>query len=234
MTMGQRRWWRIVSALSGRFDDGDAMSGLCSACAETLSVAGAGLTIMADSGVQVPMCGSDATAGRLGELEFTLGNGPAFDAHERGVTVVEADLVRRPPTRWAGYVGAAVDAGICAIFAFPLRLGAARLGALTLYQAHPGRLADDVYTDAHVAAEVVTRAVLARQGGLGGETLTADLSAGAALQAEVHQAAGMVSVQLGVGVVDALARLRARAFAADRPLGEVAGDVVARRLRFDE
>ena len=42
----------------------------------------------------------------------------------------------------------------------------------------------------------------------------------------------MVSVQLGVSVTEALIRLRAYAFSHDRPLRDVAEDVVARRLRF--
>lgn len=51
---------------------------------------------------------------------------------------------------------------------------------------------------------------------------------------EVHQAVGMISVQLGgVGVEQAFIRLRAHAFAADRSLSAVAADVVAHRLRFD-
>ena len=51
-------------------------------------------------------------------------------------------------------------------------------------------------------------------------------------QAPVHQAAGMVSVQLEVSIADGMARLRAYAFAQDRGLGQVADDVVLRRLRF--
>ncbi|MFD0630267.1 ANTAR domain-containing protein [Catenulispora yoronensis] len=53
-------------------------------------------------------------------------------------------------------------------------------------------------------------------------------------RAEVHQATGMISVQLGVSLAEALVRLRAHAWAADRLLADVAADVVARRLRFDE
>ena len=49
----------------------------------------------------------------------------------------------------------------------------------------------------------------------------------------VHQASGMVSAQLGVSVGEALVRLRAYAFGNDRPLTDVARDVVARKLRFD-
>ena len=41
----------------------------------------------------------------------------------------------------------------------------------------------------------------------------------------------MMSVQLGIDVTGALARLRAHAFLHDRRLAEVAAEVVARRLR---
>jgi len=50
----------------------------------------------------------------------------------------------------------------------------------------------------------------------------------------VHYATGMVMVQLGVDPQHALARLRAYAFAEGRTVTEVARDVVARRLSFDE
>jgi hypothetical protein len=235
MTVGEQRWLRIAAALLGGRNDAASMSaGLCSACVEMLSVAGAGITLVTQAGDQVSMCVSNPTVRVLAELEFTLGNGPAMDAHERGEPVLETDLVNRPPTRWAAYCAPAVDAGVRAIFAFPLRFGAARLGALTLYQVYPGMIDDDTYEDALVAAEVITEGILTERAGLSPEALMAELADGAAFHAVVHQASGMVSVQVGIGVGDALARLRARAFALDRPIAEVAADVVARRLRFDE
>jgi hypothetical protein len=51
--------------------------------------------------------------------------------------------------------------------------------------------------------------------------------------AVVHQASGMVSVQVGVSVAEALIRIRAYAFANDRHLSEVGAAVVARHLSFD-
>ena len=64
--------------------------------------------------------------------------------------------------------------------------------------------------------------------------LAAGLDESVAHRAEVHQASGMVAVQLGVSVGDALARLRAHAFAEGRPLAAVAEDVVSRRLRLTD
>jgi len=51
-------------------------------------------------------------------------------------------------------------------------------------------------------------------------------------RAEIDQAAGMLTVQLGVSAAEAFARRRAFAYASDRRLAEVAGDIVARRLRL--
>ena len=50
---------------------------------------------------------------------------------------------------------------------------------------------------------------------------------------EIHQATGMVVAQLSVTARIAYLRLRAHAFAQDRPLIEVAREVIERRLRFE-
>ena len=47
-------------------------------------------------------------------------------------------------------------------------------------------------------------------------------------RAEVHQAAGMVSVQADVSLGEALVLLRARAYAAERAVVDVARDVLGR------
>ena len=50
---------------------------------------------------------------------------------------------------------------------------------------------------------------------------------------EVYQAQGMVMVDLGVSLTEAMALLRAHAFTLGRPLGDVARDVVTGRLRLE-
>ena len=49
------------------------------------------------------------------------------------------------------------------------------------------------------------------------------------LRAKVQQATGMISVQLGVSLDVALSRLRAYAYVAERPIDEVADDVISHR-----
>jgi hypothetical protein len=80
---------------------------------------------------------------------------------------------------------------------------------------------------------VATRWVLEVQAGAPSGMVAGELEASADFHFLVHNAAGMVSVQLGISVTDALIRLRAYAFTRDRLLTEMAQDVIARRLRLE-
>ena len=82
-------------------------------------------------------------------------------------------------------------------------------------------------------AGVAAQAVLDMQAGAVPGALGTELEIGTNFQFVVHQASGMVAVQLGVSVAEALIRLRAHAFQHDRIVADVARDVVDRRLRFD-
>jgi GAF domain len=210
------------------------LSELCSVCVETLSVTGAGITLMGSDDMPASMGASDPSVERLEELEFTLGQGPWGDAYRQGAPIFETDLLWHPPAAWPAFASCAVDAGLHAVFSFPLQIGVARLGVLALYQERPGALGDDTAADAFVMADVITRTILDMHAGVPEESLMNMVSEEGAYRAEVHQASGMISVQLHVGVGEALALLRARAFALDRRIGDVAADVVSRRLRFDE
>lgn len=234
VTTPHERWLRIVTAMVAREGPELTPAGMSSACADLLGAAGVGIVVMAGDGIPGASYASNSLAAALEELQFTLGIGPRIDAYRGGVAVLGPDLTVAPAVRWDGFCGPAVAAGARAVFSFPLQVGAARLGALTVYHAEPGRLDDDGYADMLMMAEVVTRALLAAQAGLPDGAVPAVVVDERALNAVVHQASGMVSVQLGVGVGEALARLQGRAFVDGTVLNAVAGQVVARQLRFDD
>ena len=99
----------------------------------------------------------------------------------------------------------------------------------------PGPLGRQQRIDAVVMAEVVTRRLLATQAGALPGRLGSELDDDArALRVEVHQAAGMLSEQLDIRSPDALVLLRAAAYASERPIDQIAHEVVVRRLRFDD
>jgi hypothetical protein len=127
-----------------------------------------------------------------------------------------------------------VAQGVRAVFAFPLRVGAIRIGVLALYRDGEGGLSADEFADGLVLAEVAVQLILGLQAGAGPDALHALLSTQPTHWAEVHQATGMISAQLGVSLDQAFVRLRGGvSFAENRQLREVAGDVVARRLRLE-
>jgi hypothetical protein len=205
---------------------------LAHSCVELVAVSGAGIVLIDHQTNVSPLGMSDPTAAHVEELQFTFGEGPAFDAHDGGRAVLEPNLDAPLDGRWSAFASAAVDAGYLAAFAFPLRIGAARFGALDLYRDQRGDLDRDQLTDAISMSEIVTRAVIAVQANADPGDLAAELD-GSDLRAQVHQAAGMVARQLDVPVADALVRLRAHAYARGQSINDVALDVLERRLRLE-
>jgi hypothetical protein len=147
--------------------------------------------------------------------------------------VAEPDLADPVTRRWLAFTPPAVEAGVRAVFGFPLRVGTVRLGALNLYRDLPGPLSGGQHADALVVADVAARWVLEAQAGAPPGAVAAELEAGADFHVAVHNAAGIVSVQQQISVTEALIRLRAYAFSYDRLLADVADDVVAHRLRLE-
>jgi hypothetical protein len=182
--------------------------------------------------VREPLCATDALSARLDELLLTTGEGPSADDFMFGSPMLIPDL--EPVTeRWPGFAPAAIAAGARALFAFPLQAGAIRAGVLSLYRARPGPLTPQQLADALVFADIALQMLLDSSAGIIASADYQPLDGLSDSRAEVYQATGMISVQLGVSLEDAFVRLRAHAFAAGTPLDDVADDVVSRMLRFD-
>ena len=107
------------------------------------------------------------------------------------------------------------------------------MGVFDLYRDEVGGLAEADLTEALAYAEAATAVLLQLQADTRSGGLHPNVAESLYDRAEVHQAAGMISVQLGVPVEDAMTVLRARTFASDRSILDVAHDVVTRKLRFD-
>ena len=200
---------------------------LCAVGAEVTAMTGAGIMLMSGDVPRGSLCTTNAVSDVIEQLQYALGEGPCVDAYHHDRPVLEPDLAAPSRPRWLAFSRPAVEAGVRAIFGFPLQVGAVRLGALNLYRDRPGPLTDDQHADA------LGHGRRRRPGSAGapGERipgqLAAELEAGADFQYVVHQASGMVAVQLDVSVGQALIRLRAYAFGNGRPR-RGGGDVVAR------
>jgi GAF domain-containing protein len=204
---------------------------ICRDAARALSASGVGVSVMAANGIHSVATASDPATERIEELQFTVGEGPCVDAVATSRPVLVPDLSDGAMGRWPIYAPAVHDAGIRAVFAFPMQIGAARLGVLDVFRTLPGPLSREELGHALTFAD---RAVTALLDGQEHATTAPDgLDEVIEHHAAVFQAQGMVMVQLGIPIAEALVRIRAYAYAENRPLNDVAADIVARRLRFD-
>ncbi len=212
--------------------DGDLPQRLVTMCADQVPVTGAGIIVMTDAGPGAMLASTDGPARTMEELQFTLGEGPCVDASTSGRPVLQPELARTAPARWPGFADGALAAGVRAVFALPLQVGGIRVGVLDLYRDVEGNLDDGELAEALAFADAATSVLLHLQAKTSPDGATR-LVAMVEHRAEVHQATGMVSVQAATGLTEALVLLRAHAYAAERPIADVARDVVIRRLRFD-
>jgi hypothetical protein len=225
------RLLKILARLAHVDSTGEG-SRLCAVCAEVTEMSGAGIMLLTGDMPQGSVCTTNEVSALIEELQYTLGEGPCIDAHRTGNAVLEPDLADPTTPRWTEFSRSAVDAGVRAVFGFPMSIGGVHVGALDLYRDRPGPLTDDQHADAVVMATVAARSIVGMQASAGPDDLAPGLQASGNFRFVVHQAAGMVAAQLDVPVAEALLRLRARAFSDGRLVSEVAVDVVGRRLRF--
>jgi hypothetical protein len=180
------------------------------------------------------VCSSAPFVEEVEEVQYNLGEGPCLDAFATRAPVMIPDLASTDGVRWPGFREGALAAGIGAAFGFPIFVGSVCIGALNLYQRRSGALSEEQFADALAVAHVAGRTVLEWQSIAGEGSLARQLEHLPAYRAVVHQAAGMISVQASVAVDVALAILRAHAFSDNRPINDVAAEVVRGELRFGE
>ncbi|NMH76570.1 GAF and ANTAR domain-containing protein [Pseudonocardia xinjiangensis] len=226
----------VTRALLGFGRDGTDERGLagliCSACVQSLDVDGAAISLLTASVSRETLWATDATAELLEDLQFTLYEGACMEAATTGRPVLVPDLHHATETsRWPIFAAAVAEqTDVCALFALPLQWGPVNLGVLDLYRVTPGGLSDVQWHDALASADTAALMMLGQRTDPAGPDGWLDQALGH--RAEIHQATGMVVAQLRIKPTDALARLRAHAFAGQRLLIDVAHDVVERRLVF--
>jgi hypothetical protein len=206
---------------------------LCTAVTHEVPATWAGISLVEDGQVGGTITGSDAHARGLEGLQFDLGEGPCVDSVRARRPVLEADLGGAGFGRWPAYAPAAYQYGARGVFAFPLQLGGVCVGVLDVYQDRPEPMPADAVGSALAFADLAMDMLVDSQATAAAGQVEPGIDEVLAPRLEVYQAQGMVMVDLGVSLTEAMARLRAHAFTLGRPLGEVARDVVAGRLRLE-
>jgi len=229
--------WGLVAEHAAGHGRRVSVADVCAVAVSCARVSGGWVTAAADGGPDFVMCVTGPVSEQLAELQLTLGEGPCHDVLASAAPVLAGGLADGQDGRWPAFAPGAGQLGVAAVFAFPLAVGAVLAGTMGLYRDSPGPLTRAQLGDSLLLADAATMLLIDGAGrdgdgaaaGAGLDGQAPDL---AAHRAEVDQATGMLTLQLGVTLAEAFARLRAYAYAQDRRLADVAADIVARRLRM--
>jgi len=185
----------VLAALSegGAGSGVDVVGRVCRACVRLLPVDGAAVSMMVDAGHREVVYASDAVSTALAELQFSLGEGPCFEAYVFGGPVLVPDLAAGPPPRWPVFAAEAAAQPVAALFTFPVQIGAVRVATLDTYRSTPGSLNPGELSTALQVADIAALALSGLRSG-GGLWLDGDgqWMEGAGMRyREVHQVTGI-------------------------------------------
>lgn len=200
---------------------------LCRAAEAQLGVSAVAVHLMSPAGSEGVLVASDEWWQKVAELEFTSGEGPAVDAFRTRRPALIASLPGSSYGRWPGYAAAASDAGIGSVFAFPVHVGAAGFAVLEFFRTEEGSLTGEQLAVALTYADIVTGLLLDAQAKAKPGSVDIGFERTLDYRAEVAQAQGMVMVDLGVSLAEALVVLRAHAYTHNKRLLDLSREVIA-------
>ncbi len=214
-----------------RWADGED---LCAPFAALLAVSGASISMFGSRGIHSTVCASSSLATALDETQLRLGEGPRWEVERTGRAELRADLARDVDSRWPTFLADAEGLGVRALFSFPIALGGVTIGVVDLYRLSSGPMDGEKTALARSLTRLVAAPAVAQAVRSADREHSPEHPGSPALRREVHQATGMILIQLDVSKDEALVLLRAHAFAQGESLDAVAAEVVARRLDFRE
>jgi len=220
----------LLAEASADFEHG-VPSQLTRAAKRALGADGAGLCVQTSPDLRLPLGASDAASASAERLQFTVGEGPCFEAltEQRPITITEASMLKRWPVLAVLHQQQTPFRGGMAI---PLRAGQLCFGALDLYLLKSQPLQGHDVIAGQVIAQRIADILLETLEPTGSPDITGDATEhvwnGQSVRArrEVWVAAGMANLLLGLRQDDALATLRAQALLRDQSLDDLAHDVV--------
>jgi GAF domain-containing protein len=194
------RFWRVLDRFAGtlvdRFEVDDVLEALGTDIRDVLGVAGAGVMLGDDHGNLRFTSTSDGVLHELEGLQIELGEGPCLLAYRTAEVVIAADL--RDDERFREFGPQAVDAGMAAVYSFPMHMEGDVFGALNLYSREPGEFTDDQVEVGRTFADVATSYLANARDSEQQELLTKQLQQALNSRVVIEQAKGYVVALTGL------------------------------------
>lgn len=196
---------------------------MCTAFVSLVAARRGSISLGFASAERTMLCATDAVAARYEDAQDVVREGPSLDAF-RTAHVVSSASADDQRARWPG-LAAAVEWPMDVVHAIPMTPDSTLMGVLTVH-GQSGEMRDDTDRELQFLGNAVGAAIV-------GELPAHDDESRLWTERDrVSQATGMVIAQLGIPAGDALAVLRAHAFAHELSVVEVSGLVVDRAIDF--
>jgi GAF domain-containing protein len=219
----------LADTLVADFDVVDLLTLLAHRSGEVLGVGATGIMLVAPDG-DLRVMASSSEAMRVLELfELQAREGPCLDCYRTGQPVVNQDLASSHG-RWPRFAPVALDGGFHSVHGMPMRLRGAVIGALNLFHTGPGEMQPEDVDAAQALADVATIAILQHRAAQQAQDLNEQLSGALNSRIVIEQAKGVVAERVGVDMEQAFSLLRAYSRNHNRRLGDVARDVIDKKL----
>lgn len=221
----------FVSKLQGGSPE-SLLSRLCALAVEEVPVDGAVIGLQLSGVPEGPLAASGRWALDFATAEFALGEGPTFRVADTSEHVEASSSDALEFQIWPQFARLARAMGVAAVFCFPLRMGRARLGAMSFLRSEEIELDDHAYLDCLALSDIATDAIVSVRAGLQDPRVESLLHLYEIDRLRVHQATGMVAGTLDCSIEDALAHMRARAFVEEITLHELSSRIIAGEIDF--
>jgi GAF domain-containing protein len=218
---------------AGDQDVVELLAWLCQRFVEVMGVMAAGAMLADRRGRLQVLAASTVRVVALETLQVQRRQGPGVDAYRSGRRVAAPDL-RRVRGRWAEFTPRALEAGVVAVCAFPMRRRAHRVGVLDVFQAAPGELDEAVVQAGQVLTDLAAFAILQARAAQDAAQLAMQLEHALDSRVVVEQAKGILAERLGVDPDAAFVRLRRYGRVRGLQLTELARQVVDGSITLDE
>lgn len=223
---------RFAGTLLGDYSLEGVLGRLSSDTRRLIHVRGAGVMLEDGDGNLRFLTGSDPVLDRLESLQIELDQGPCLLAYRRCEPVFADDL--RTDPRFPEFGPRAAEAGMGAVFSYPLRHGMTRIGALNFYRDHAAALTEEQQSVAQTLADIATAYLIHAREDDRSRLLTTQLQGALESRVIIEQAKGYVVGKLDLPVDEAFELLRTYARSTGTPLRAIAHEVLERRLSVDK
>lgn len=210
----------------------DLLQTLVDTCDALLDIAAAGLLLTDPRTGELDVVVSTDESSRIVEaMQLSVVAGPCVDAFRESRTVSVPDIAALPD-RYAAFRESALAEGFRSLYAIPMRLRTATIGAVNLFRTEPGELNEADRRAAQTLTDVATVGILHERSMRASEVIQRQLQHALDSRVLIEQAKGVLAQTHDISMDEAFDRLRSYARAQRQGLADVARGLVERTLLF--